>query len=276
MKDMDRAVERLTAALDAGEKILIYGDYDVDGTTAVTLVFGFLKNLGAEVEFYIPDRYKEGYGLQPAGLAYALEQGFSLIITLDCGIKSVDLIEEGNRQGLSFIVCDHHRPGDSLPPAVAVLDPKRADCSYPFNELTGCGVGFKLLQGLCRRHSWDETPLLEALDLVMVSVAADIVPVTGENRILCYYGLQQLNRRQRPGLRALCEVAGLKHVDELSQVVFGLAPRINAAGRIKHAHDAVRLMLSESDQEAAAFAAAVNAHNLSRRCLLYTSPSPRD
>lgn len=265
MKDMDRAVERLTTALEMGEKILVYGDYDVDGTTAVTLMYGFLKGIGADVAFYIPDRYREGYGLQPAGLAYAREQGFSLLITLDCGIKSVDLIAEGSQQGLSFIVCDHHRPGPVLPPAAAVLDPKRSDCPYPFKELTGCGVGFKLLQGLCRHHGWDEAPLLEALDLVMVSIAADIVPVTGENRILCHYGLQQINRHQRPGLRALCEVAGLKQLSELSQVVFGLAPRINAAGRIKHAHDAVQLMLSENDAEAAAFAAAVNTHNLSRR-----------
>ncbi|MBO9638484.1 MAG: single-stranded-DNA-specific exonuclease RecJ, partial [Siphonobacter aquaeclarae] len=265
MKDMDRAVERLSHALKAGEKILVYGDYDVDGTTSVALFYGFLRTFYPSLEFYIPDRYKEGYGVQQPGIDYALANGFTLIVTLDCGIKSVDLINSAREQGLDFIICDHHRPGDQLPDAVAVLDPKREDCQYPFKELTGCGVGFKLLQAYCQYEEISQEPLLEYLDLVAVSIAADIVPIVGENRILAYYGLKQLNAAPRMGLKTLIRAAGMKPPLDITNVVFGLSPRINAAGRIKHAYDAVNLLLCEDEAEAEDFARIINVHNTDRR-----------
>ena len=265
MRDLDRAVERLEEAFAHGEKILVYGDYDVDGTTSVALFYGFLKTFTDLVEFYIPDRYKEGYGVQRTGIEYALENGFSLVVTLDCGIKSVELIAEAQERGLDFIVCDHHRPGAELPPAVAVLDPKRADCAYPFKELTGCGVGFKLLQGFCRKNNIPDARVFEYLDLVAVSIAADIVPIVGENRILAFYGLKRLNENPRAGFGALIKVAGFQKTLDISNVVFGLGPRINAAGRIKHAHEAVNLLLSENEMQAMDFAQNINVHNTDRR-----------
>ncbi|WP_375444277.1 single-stranded-DNA-specific exonuclease RecJ [uncultured Fibrella sp.] len=275
MKDMDRAVDRITLAMEKGEKILVYGDYDVDGTTSVALMFGFLRTLYDRLDHYIPDRYKEGYGISQAGVAYAAENGFSLIIALDCGIKSIERVEEATAMGVDFIICDHHRPGDQIPAAVAVLDPKRDDCTYPYDELTGCGVGFKLLQALCMVRGMPASTLWPYLDLVAVSISCDIVPVTGENRALAYYGLKQLNSSPRTGLCALLRIAGFvaenetcpppaKHLD-VTNVVFGLGPRINAAGRIKHARAAVDLLLATHHDEAEDFAYGLNRHNADRQ-----------
>jgi single-stranded-DNA-specific exonuclease len=240
MMDMDAAVKRLTTAISTGEKILVYGDYDVDGTTSVTLFYGFLRKIYANLDYYIPDRYNEGYGVSWQSIDYAQENGFTLIVTLDCGIKSVDKVTEAKKRGIDFIICDHHRPGNELPPAAAVLDPIREDCLYPYKELTGCGVGFKLLQAFCIDQGINQELLLEYLDLLVVSIASDIVPVTGENRILAYYGLQRINSSPRTGIKALIQISGMKGVLDITNVVFGLGPRINAAGRIKHAKEAVR------------------------------------
>lgn len=265
MKDMDKAVLRLSDAINNGEKILIYGDYDVDGTTSVTLFYGFLKKIYDNLDYYIPDRYEEGYGVSWQSIDYAQQHAFSLIVTLDCGIKSVDKVTEANLRGIDFIICDHHRPGDELPPAIAVLDPKREDCPYPYKELTGCGVGFKLLQAFCKHHQIPQENLFDYLDLLVVSIAADIVPITGENRVLAYYGLQRLNAAPRIGMKALIQISGLNGPLDITNVVFGLSPRINAAGRIKHAKEAVRLLLSEEEQEANDFAFEINKHNSERR-----------
>lgn len=275
MRDMDRAVDRITLAIEKGEKILVYGDYDVDGTTSVALMYGFLSTIYDRLEHYIPDRYKEGYGISTAGVAYAAANGFSLIIALDCGIKSIDRVAEAKALGVDFIICDHHRPGPNIPAAVAVLDPKRDDCHYPYDELTGCGVGFKLLQALCMVRGIPVDTLWPYLDLVAVSISCDIVPVTGENRALAHYGLKQLNASPRAGLCALLRIAGFiaehetcpppaKHLD-VTNVVFGLGPRINAAGRIKHARAAVDLLLASQHEEAEAFAYGLNQHNADRQ-----------
>ncbi|GAB3547423.1 single-stranded-DNA-specific exonuclease RecJ [Spirosoma fluminis] len=267
MKDMDRAIERLKRAMnpDQEEKILIYGDYDVDGTTSVALVYGFLKNYHAKIDYYIPDRYKEGYGISTQGIQWAAENGFTLIIALDCGIKSIERVAEAKALGVDFIICDHHRPGAELPDAAAVLDPKREDCQYPYKELSGCGVGFKLLQAFCHQANIPLDNLYPYLDLVAVSIASDIVPITGENRIMAHYGLKYLNATPRTGLKALIKVAGFKNELDITNVVFGLGPRINAAGRIQHAKAAVQLLLAESEEEADNFAMAINKHNNSRR-----------
>lgn len=265
MKDMDRAVQRLTMAIVRQEKILVYGDYDVDGTTSVALFYGFLRTFYANTDFYIPDRYKEGYGISQAGVQWAAENDFSLIVALDCGIKSVDRVAEAKALGIDFIICDHHRPGNELPDAAAVLDPKREDCSYPYSELTGCGVGFKLLQAYCIFKDIPAEKLYNFLDLLAVSIAADIVPITGENRVLAYYGLKVLNKTSRPGLKALIKIAGLSRELDINSVVFGIGPRINAAGRIKHAKAAVQLLLAETDEAAEQAAFEINENNNSRR-----------
>jgi single-stranded-DNA-specific exonuclease len=265
MKDMDLAVGRLTKAIETGEKILVYGDYDVDGTTSVALFYGFIRTRYDNLDYYIPDRYAEGYGVSWQSIDFAQENGFTLIVTLDCGIKSVDKVEEAKKRGIDFIICDHHRPGDELPDAIAVLDPKRNDCNYPYKELTGCGVGFKFLQAFATHHHIDSSELFTYLDLLVISIAADIVPITGENRILAYYGIQALNAAPRIGIKALAEIAGLKGSIDIGNVVFALSPRINAAGRIKHAKEAVRLMLSNDAEEAKAFADEINAYNQDRR-----------
>ncbi|WP_184178104.1 single-stranded-DNA-specific exonuclease RecJ [Rhabdobacter roseus] len=265
MQDMSVAVERLSQAMAQGEKILIYGDYDVDGTTSVALFYGFLRKIYDKLDYYIPDRYAEGYGVSWQSIDWAQEHGFSLIVTLDCGIKSVDKVTEARHRGIDFIICDHHRPGADLPPAVAVLDPKREDCLYPYKELTGCGVGFKLLHAFCLHNGHDLEPLLNHLDLLVVSIAADIVPITGENRVLAYFGLQRLNTTPCVGVKALIQVAGFSSALDITNVVFGLGPRINAAGRIKHAREAVRLLLCDDEQDAQDFALEINKHNLSRR-----------
>lgn len=265
MRDMDKAVARLKMALLQNEKILVYGDYDVDGTTSVALVYDFLKSIHASADYYIPDRYKEGYGVSQAGVQWAATQGFSLIICLDCGIKSVERVAEAKALGVDFIICDHHRPGPELPLAVAVLDPKRDDCDYPYKELSGCGVGFKLLQAFCLSECIPLEQLYPYLDLVAVSIASDIVPITGENRVMAHYGLKHLNASPRTGLKALIKVAGFQKDLDITNVVFGIGPRINAAGRIKHAKEAVRLLLADNDEEADEFALLINEHNNSRR-----------
>jgi len=264
MKDMESAILRLKAAIDNNEKILIYGDYDVDGTTAVSLVFSYLRNFYKQCDFYIPDRYAEGYGVSEAGIKWAHENGFTLIIALDLGIKSADMVTLASIKGIDFIICDHHLPGIDIPNAIAVLDPKREDCEYPFKELSGCGLGFKLLQAFARKYR-DEKELFEYLDLVAVSVASDIVPINGENRILTYFGLQKLNQNPRPGLKALKEIANIKSDLDVSGVVFTLGPRINAAGRVAHARAAVELLISKTEGEANDLAEKVNIKNDLRR-----------
>lgn len=265
MKDMDVAIERIEKALATHEKILIYGDYDVDGTTSVALAYSFFSQLTENIEYYIPDRYLEGYGISTTGIDYASENGFSLIIALDCGIKSIDKIDYANTLGIDFIICDHHLPGDELPKAIAVLDPKRSDCEYPFKELAGCGIGFKLAQGYAQKHDLPKDTYLQYLDLVMVSIAADIVPVVGENRILSYHGLKKLNNNPCEGLRALMEVSGKRETYTLTDVVFTLGPRINAAGRIDHAKHAVAMLLCQIDGNSAEQSESINLKNTERK-----------
>jgi single-stranded-DNA-specific exonuclease len=265
MKDMEKAVQRLQMAIVRGEKILVYGDYDVDGTTSVALFYGFMKTIYPNLDYYIPDRYKEGYGISSQGIEWAAENGFSLIVSLDCGIKSNDRVDEAWEKDIEFIICDHHRPGAELPRAVAVLDPKRSDCDYPCKDLTGCGVGFKLLHAFCLFKGIPLDRLFGYLDLLAISIASDIVPIVGENRVLAYYGLKRLNASPGFGLQALIKIAGFSSELDITNVVFGLGPRINAAGRIKHAKAAVQLLLSETEEEATDFAFAINEHNNSRR-----------
>ena len=265
MKDMDFAVTRLSTAIQQDENILVYGDYDVDGTTAVSLMYSFIKSIHEKVEYYIPDRYNEGYGVSFQGVDYAANNQFSLIIALDCGIKAVDKVDYASEKGIDFIICDHHRPGDSVPKAIAVLDPKQSDCLYPYKELSGCGVGFKLIQAYCQKSKIPFEKVIPYLDLLVVSIAADIVPITGENRVLAHYGLQQLNTNPRIGLKALMEVSDRDKSFTISDVIFGLAPRINAAGRIEHAETAIELLVQEDIELARAKAQALNQHNLKRR-----------
>jgi single-stranded-DNA-specific exonuclease len=264
MQDMDRAVERLKKAIDTGEKILIYGDYDVDGTTAVSVVFSYLREFHPHCDFYIPDRYAEGYGVSEAGIIWAEQNGFSLIIALDLGIKASDMVVLANHKGIDFIICDHHLPGIHIPQAVAVLDPKREDCYYPFQELSGCGIGFKLIQAFARKYRKEEE-VYQYLDLVAVSIASDIVPIDGENRILAHFGLKKLNENPGPGLKALKDIALIKNELDISGVVFTLGPRINAAGRVDHARGAVQLLISKTEEEANAFAEKINIKNDLRR-----------
>lgn len=268
MKDMDAAVDRLSMALENGEKILIYGDYDVDGTTAVSIVYSYLsEELGADCDYYIPDRYNEGYGVSQAGVEYAHENGYSLIISLDCGIKAHEKVEWCTAHGIDFIVCDHHLPEQALPEAFAVLDPKRADCEYPFKELTGAGVGFKLLCAFAMAHDLDLAPIYDNLDLLACSIAADMVPMTGENRILAYFGMQKLDQNPRPGLDYLLKKAGRKSPYSVTDVVFSIAPVINAAGRMDHAYGAVKLLLAQSIEEAADMAQPVLNQNIERKAV---------
>jgi len=223
MKDMGKAVSRLEEALGNGEKILVYGDYDVDGTTSVALVYSFLKDLG-QIDYYIPDRYKEGYGLSLQGIDYAADNGISLIITLDCGIRAVDKVAYGKEKGIDIIICDHHLPGKELPGAVAILDPKQAGCDYPYKELSGCGVGFKLIQAYCQKNNEDFDKALSGLDLVAISIASDIVPITGENRVLAAYGLEQINSEPSIGIRAMLGEAKMNQPLTISNVLQGRRP----------------------------------------------------
>lgn len=274
MKDMDKAVARIEKAISSGEKILVYGDYDVDGTTAVAMMFSFLKSFYDKIDFYIPDRYKEGYGISIAGIDYAAENNFSLIIALDCGIKAnqkISYAKEKNlpadRHGIDFIICDHHLPDEKIPDAVAVLDPKRKDCKYPYKELSGCGIGFKLIQALAQKKNIQQEALEQYLDLVATSIAADIVPITGENRILTYFGLKRINENPREGLRMMLELNSIKKELTVSDIVFIIAPRINAAGRMESGRKAVELLISSSSERARESGIDLNQHNTDRRDL---------
>ncbi|NNT71263.1 single-stranded-DNA-specific exonuclease RecJ [Flavobacterium sp. IMCC34852] len=266
MKDMDKAVTRIEAAIANGENILVFGDYDVDGTTAVSLVSSYLKSYYPNVATYIPDRYNEGYGISYTGIDFADDNGFSLIIALDCGIKSIDHVAYAKSKNIDFIICDHHRPGEFLPEAVAVLDPKREDCTYPYDELCGCGVGFKLIQALAQNRNQTIENLIPYLDLVATAIAADIVPITGENRTLAKFGLEVINANPRPGIKALIQNVK-KKVLTITDVVFIIAPRINAAGRIKHGNEAVALLTEYDLDQAEIFASEIEQHNADRKDL---------
>jgi single-stranded-DNA-specific exonuclease len=266
MKDMDKAVERVEKAIENQENILVFGDYDVDGTTAVSLVSSYLRAFYPNVATYIPDRYAEGYGISYKGIDFADDNGFSLIIALDCGIKSIDHVAYAKERNIDFIICDHHRPGETLPEAVAVLDPKREDCHYPYDELCGCGVGFKLIQALGTNRDQTIEDLVLYLDLVATAIAADIVPMTGENRVLAYFGLQVINAEPRPGIKALVHQVKKKTLD-ITDVVFTIAPRINAAGRIKHGNHAVELLTEFNFEQAQQFASEIEQYNSDRKDL---------
>ena len=264
MKDMDKAVARIELAIANQEKILVFGDYDVDGTTAVSLVSSYLKTYYSNVATYIPDRYDEGYGISFKGIDYADDNEFSLIIALDCGIKSIDHVAYAKERNIDFIICDHHRPGEFLPDAVAVLDPKRDDCFYPYDELCGCGIGFKLIQALGENRNQTIEDLTPYLDLVATAIAADIVPMTGENRVLAYFGLQVINSDPRPGIKALIHQIKKQTLD-ITDVVFIIAPRINAAGRIKHGNHAVELLSEFDFEQAQQFASEIEKYNSDRK-----------
>lgn len=268
MKDMQEAVNRLTLALQKGERILIYGDYDVDGTTAVSLVYRFLHKRYQNLDFYIPDRYTEGYGISFQGIDYAYEQHCSLIIALDCGIRSCDKVAYATQKGIDFIICDHHLPGNEIPQAVAVLDPKREDCPYPFKELSGCGVGFKLMQAFAQQHTIDFKELYPLLELTAMSIASDIVSVMGENRILAFYGLRCINQNPSVGVKHLLSAASLPaNQITFSNLVYQVGPRINACGRIKSGKDAVRLLITTDDVFAEQMSQEVNKRNQTRKDL---------
>jgi single-stranded-DNA-specific exonuclease len=264
MKDMDKAVARIEVAVANQENILVFGDYDVDGTTAVSLVSSYLKTYYHNIVTYIPDRYAEGYGISFKGIDFADDNSFTLIIALDCGIKSIDHVAYAKERNIDFIICDHHRPGSTLPDAVAVLDPKRDDCSYPYDELCGCGVGFKLIQALGSNRGETINDFIPYLDLVATAIAADIVPMTGENRVLAYFGLQVINSNPRPGIKALIHQIKKQTLD-ITDVVFIIAPRINAAGRIKHGNHAVELLTEFNFEQAQQFASEIEQYNSDRK-----------
>jgi single-stranded-DNA-specific exonuclease len=265
MKDMEKAVDRIIKAINQEEKILVFGDYDVDGTTSVACMFQFLQKIHAPLDFYIPHRYKEGYGVSKAGIDFAGENGFTLIISLDCGIKSVDLIRYAAGLGIDFVVCDHHLPDDELPPAAAILNPKQKDCPYPYKELCGCGVGFKLITALAERLKMPAETPFEYLDLLATAIAADIVPITGENRILAYHGLIKANRNPNAGIRALIKLSGLEKELQITNLVFMIAPRVNAAGRMDDATKAVRMFIAGSESEAMEYAEMLHSDNTDRK-----------
>jgi single-stranded-DNA-specific exonuclease len=267
MKDMEKAVSRIEKAVSNNEKILVFGDYDVDGTTSVAIMYRFLKTIciSENVDFYVPHRYTEGYGVSKKGIDFAKENDFQLIISVDCGIKSVDLIQYARSLGLDFIVCDHHEPDEILPPAIAVLNPKQKDCNYPYKELCGCGVAFKLITAICQRQNLADETYLGYLDLVVTAIGADIVPITGENRILAYYGLQKLNTDPCAGLGALIELSEQKKKFSITNVVFIIAPRINAAGRMDDASKAVKLFIEDDPVRAMAYAKLLQNDNKDRK-----------
>ena len=266
MTDMDKAVERVHQAVAAGEKILVYGDYDVDGTTAVSLVYSFLRRLTRRIDFYIPERYDEGYGVSYKGIDWASENGFGLIITLDCGIKANEKVEYARERGIDMIICDHHLPENELPKAVAVLDPKREDCHYPFDDLSGCGVGFKLVQAYSQKYDIPFETLIPLLDLLVVSIASDLVSVTDENRVLAHFGLKQLNSHPREGLSAMIQLSALEpgHLT-IDDIVFKIGPRINAAGRMESGRIAVELLTASDVREAIRIGNEINEHNNERK-----------
>ncbi len=266
MEDMTQAVDRIMSAIARNERILVYGDYDVDGTTSVALVYSFFSRYYNNLGYYIPDRYTEGYGVSAKGVDYARSNNYSLIITLDCGIKAVEMVDYGKKQGIDFIICDHHVPGDKLPDAIAVLDPKRPDCNYPFKELSGCGVGFKLVQAYARLNSIDFSELIPLLELVAVSIASDIVPIVGENRVLAYHGLVQLNTNPGEGLKSILRIAGIANrTVDITDVIFKIGPRINAAGRMEAGSKAVDLLLAKSQQQAYEMSMKIDNYNKDRR-----------
>jgi single-stranded-DNA-specific exonuclease len=265
MKDMAKAVDRIIRAIETHEKILIYGDYDVDGTTSVACMYQFLLKLHPELDFYIPHRYREGYGISKAGIDFASNQGFSLIISLDCGIKSIELITYAKDLGIDFIVCDHHLPDAELPPAVAILNPKQKDCSYPYKELCGCGVGFKLITAITQKLNLTEQAPFEFIDLVATAIAADIVPMTGENRVLAYYGLKKANENPNNGIKALSHLSGVTKKLHINNLVFMIAPRVNAAGRMDDARKAVLMFVSESYERALEYAEMLHSDNTDRK-----------
>ena len=264
MKDMDVAVARIEKAIANNENMLVYGDYDVDGTTSVALVSSYLQTIYPNIATYIPDRYEEGYGVSFQGIDYASDNDISLIITLDCGIKAIDKVAYAMEKGIDIIICDHHRPGDELPKAVAILDPKRDDCNYPYDELCGCGVGFKLIQALASRRGQAITELFPYLDLVATAIAADIVPITGENRTLAHFGMQVINSAPRAGIKAIISQLKKKTLT-ITDVVFVVAPRINAAGRISHGLHAVELLTEQDEEVAKQYAASIETYNAERR-----------
>ena len=265
MKDMPQAIERIEKAIKNKEHILVYGDYDVDGTTSVALTYSFFKEIHSNINYYIPDRYLEGYGISTQGIDYAYDNNYTLIIALDCGIKSVDKIDYANTKGIDFIICDHHLPGDKIPNAVAVLDPKRKDCDYPYKELSGCGLGFKLIQAYADKNHIPFEKIEKYLDLVAVSIASDIVPITGENRILAYFGLKKLNENPCIGIKALIELSGKTSDFTITDVVFAIGPRINAAGRIDDAKKAVQLLVAASKDIAEDAGFIINLKNTQRK-----------
>lgn len=277
IKDMDKAVERLNKALQKKENILIYGDYDVDGTTAVALVYKFLQNyvLPSQLDYYIPDRYKEGYGLSKEGIDYASEHNVKLVITLDCGIKAIERVEYAKSLGIDVIICDHHTTDDTLPRAIAVLDSKRADDDYPYKHLSGCGVGFKFMQAFAQNNGIDFVHLEQLLDFVAVSIASDIVPITGENRILAHYGIKRLNEHPSKGLQAIIDICGLSNKQDhknnhptditINDIVFKIGPRINASGRMKSGHEVVELLVSNDDLQAHKISSNINSYNEERK-----------
>jgi len=265
MKGMREAVNRILRASEQGERILVYGDYDVDGTTSVALMFSFLNRFYPNIDYYIPDRYKEGYGISFQGIDYAEDNNCALIIALDCGIKAVEQVAYANSKGIDMIICDHHLPGDELPAAVAILDPHQPDCNYPYKYLSGCGIGFKLAQAITLEAGLDEDRALDLLDLVAVSIASDIVPITGENRVLAFYGLRKMDTNPTKGLKALMEISDVRPPLSISKIVFGLGPRINAAGRLDDARKAVRMLISSTDQFARNHAGDLQGHNMDRK-----------
>jgi single-stranded-DNA-specific exonuclease len=265
MKDMDKAVARILSAISNKEKILVFGDYDVDGTTAVACMYQFLKKVYGNIEFYIPHRYREGYGVSKAGIDYAGANDITLIISLDCGIKSAELIAYAKKLGIDFIVCDHHLPDDVLPPAVAILNPKQKDCNYPYKELCGCGVGFKLITALAPQFGLGEDAVFEYLDLVATAIAADIVPITGENRILAYHGIKKANSNPNKGIKALMQLSSLTHELHINNLVFMIAPRVNAAGRMDDATKAVQMFVADTYEEALHYAEMLHSDNTDRK-----------
>lgn len=267
MKDMDKAIQRLEKAIKNKEKILIYGDYDVDGTTAVALLYSFINSFYNNIDYYIPDRYSEGYGISFKGIDYASENGFSLIIALDCGIKSIDKVDYANNKNVDFIICDHHLPGNTIPKAIAVLDPKQRDCHYPFKELSGCGIGFKLIQAYSSRNNIPFETLFQYLDLTAISIGSDIVPIIDENRTLAYFGLKEINAKPRPGIKAILELTNVKKELTITDLVFIVGPRINAAGRIASGKNAVKLLLTQTIDQARDSGLLINANNTERKGL---------
>ncbi len=268
MKDMDKAVARVEQAISNKEKVIVYGDYDVDGTTSVAMMYSFLKSRIEQIEYYIPDRYSEGYGISIKSIDYAIDNGFTLMIALDCGIKAVEKIADAKERGLDYIICDHHNPGDQIPPAFAVLDPKQPDCNYPNKELSGCGVGFKLLQAYCQKNNIEQDEIYDMLDILVVSIAADIVPIVGENRVMAYYGLKKLNTNPGIGLKTIINLAGIADTEiTISDIVFKIGPRLNASGRIEHGKKSVQILVSDDEEKSDLIGEEIDSFNEIRKTL---------